>query len=204
MCEIYSNYKYATLLHIYHSNFTIDTLYHNTDYLNMIPNIYLNMNRGDWKCICGYLNYNIRTQCCKCKRSRSSQSKPKDWPCQCGEINFGYRTECRKCSRNKSGDPIINNNIVPKPGDWTCDCGDLNFASRVQCRRCTKLKPGELLQQNNDSLLCKICFDAPLQARLKTCGHLSTCTVCALQITSCPVCRTKYNPDTDIEPTYIS
>lgn len=79
------------------------------------------------------------------------------------------------------------------------DIGEVKFALRVQCRRCLKVKlnPQQVnSQQDNDTLLCKICFDAPLQARLKSCGHLSMCTVCAVRITSCPICRITYDPDT--------
>lgn len=141
----------------------------------------------------------------------------RDWTCSCGEVNFSYRTECRKCTKSTESNPTtinLNNLTLPRaPGskDWTCSCGEVNFSHRIACRKCIKSK--EPKESDNtravpatvqeDVLLCKICFDAQIQARLK-CGHMATCTACAFQMKMCPICRATYDPDTDIQTTYIS
>lgn len=181
---------------------------------------YRNMNRaqmkeGDWICSCGEMNFASRTECRKCTKSKI-YFKPGDWKCQCEDINFASRSKCRKCNHSKSGEIAdrnvrqrfqsqdLNQIIGQGSKDWNCSCGEVNFISRIQCRKCMKIKEGTNLHGEIDTLSCKICFDAPLQARIRTCGHLSMCTVCAARITSCPMCRSDHNPDSDIEPTYIS
>ena len=37
--------------------------------------------------------------------------------------------------------------------------------------------------------LCKICFEAEMDALLYNCGHVVACEECARQVSICPVCR---------------
>lgn len=41
----------------------------------------------------------------------------------------------------------------------------------------------------NDSELCKICMDNPVDCVMLECGHMCTCTTCGKQMAECPICR---------------
>lgn len=41
----------------------------------------------------------------------------------------------------------------------------------------------------NDSDLCKICMDNPVDCVMLECGHMCTCTTCGKQMAECPICR---------------
>lgn len=92
---------------------------------------------------------------------------------------------------------------------WDCSCGAKNITDESKCQSCGKQRENsqksklEISEESDNPLSCKICFDADVQARLP-CGHMATCTVCALRMNSCPICRKDYNPDTDVQTTYIS
>merc|ERR1711997_106082 len=40
-----------------------------------------------------------------------------------------------------------------------------------------------------DSDLCKICMDNPVDCVMLECGHMCTCTTCGKQMAECPICR---------------
>ena len=42
---------------------------------------------------------------------------------------------------------------------------------------------------DEDRVMCKICFDNPLQITFVPCGHFSTCSDCATRVVNCPICR---------------
>ena len=52
-----------------------------------------------------------------------------------------------------------------------------------------------------DSLMCKICLDAPIECVVLPCSHQCTCLACGKKIGICPICRKKVNI---IIRTYIS
>ncbi len=41
----------------------------------------------------------------------------------------------------------------------------------------------------DDSDLCKICMDNPVDCVMLECGHMCTCTTCGKQMAECPICR---------------
>ena len=40
-----------------------------------------------------------------------------------------------------------------------------------------------------ETRLCKVCFEAPLGAAFRPCGHACCCDACAAAQDRCPVCR---------------
>ena len=40
-----------------------------------------------------------------------------------------------------------------------------------------------------DSDLCKVCMDNPVDCVMLECGHMATCTDCGKQMNECPICR---------------
>ena len=60
------------------------------------------MEPGDWKCVCGSINFKRRNDCRGCARTKPtnlSVIKPGDKICrQCNEVNFASRFVCRKCN----------------------------------------------------------------------------------------------------------
>ena len=53
-----------------------------------------------------------------------------------------------------------------------------------------------------ETLKCKICLDRPVQTVLKPCGHSLMCTVCALSVKHCPICRQKIEESIRWFPTW--
>lgn len=54
-------------------------------------------------------------------------------------------------------------------------------------------KPIDLEEENRllkEAWLCKICMDNEVGIVFLPCGHLAACTVCALSLEDCPLCRT--------------
>ncbi len=167
------------------------------------------MERGDWKCGCGEVNFKKRTDCRKCK---TIKPKTNDWNCQCGELNFASRFNCRKCDSERFGPinkiAIIQNPIVVmKPGDWVCSndlCKEHNFKIRDICRKCNnpKIPEPKPKENNNDDEsednTCIICLDKPRAYAIIKCGHLCYCDTCGKNINKCPICREVYNPNSDL------
>lgn len=42
---------------------------------------------------------------------------------------------------------------------------------------------------SDDSNMCKICWDEPIDCVLLDCGHMTTCTACGKRLNECPICR---------------
>ncbi len=40
-----------------------------------------------------------------------------------------------------------------------------------------------------DSDLCKVCMDLPVDCVMLECGHMCTCIKCGKQMNECPICR---------------
>lgn len=51
---------------------------------------------------------------------------------------------------------------------------------------------------------CVICMDKPRAMVISVCGHLSMCDVCAFTQNKCPICRTPYNPDTQLIKVFMT
>ena len=49
-----------------------------------------------------------------------------------------------------------------------------------------------LQQQLDDAVLCKVCYDAPMDVVLWPCRHQCCCHSCSEQLTHCPVCRSEF------------
>lgn len=153
--------------------------------------------KGDWNCSCGELNFASRTNCRKCRKNKSgdqtqnnSNMKSGDWNCSCGELNFASRVICRKCHKDKCDDQSQN---MMKPGDWICSSCDLvNFGSRSVCYDCGT--PKVITQEET----CVICMERNIDTVITVCKHLGYCNLCALSMNKCPICRTKYDPDTQL------
>ena len=52
--------------------------------------------------------------------------------------------------------------------------------------------------QLEDATLCKICYDAPLDAVLFPCRHQCCCYGCSQQLNECPVCRAPFTSSVKI------
>lgn len=177
---------------------------------------------GDWKCNnCFLMNFKKRDKCHKChmskyaKQDRSSTTGQRvgDWTCECSEHNFASRTACRKCGKQKNGEQYMQVNKYEN-GDWYCadtNCKELNFKVRTACRKCGKDKITQqtvisddiTIQQttiSNDN--CIICMSEPKTQVITKCGHLCYCDVCGFNVDKCPICRTKYNPESDLLKIY--
>lgn len=112
----------------------------------------------DWKCSCGFTNYQFRSQCLQCQSQRNqgrvdgwSMStraeqafKQGDWQCTCGTHNFARRAECMTCmalrptprSDRPRGDRREATGRF-MAGDWLCSgCNGHNFRSRESCFAC--------------------------------------------------------------------
>ncbi len=186
---------------------------------------------GDWYCNnCSYRNFASRKTCSKCNHE-GRRSQDGDWNCVCGDRNFALRVLCRKCGKDRpsatactsttSSKPsaissiissisrvtgsflgTTNKPFVRKPGDWDCtECTTVNFASRVACFKCNKAKNDYVKSDADNS--CIICMEQDINVCIP-CGHLCCCYTCALNMDKCPVCRSPYDPDTQVIKTYAA
>jgi hypothetical protein len=172
------------------------------------------MEPGDWKCVCGEMNFKKRDICRKCRKSKP---KSGDWNCSCGEMNFASRTACRKCGNVRLQNPPLKPSFRPKPGDWICKqekCGEHNFGFRDICRKCLKpVRENPRSDSNNNStnqssdleseeITCVICLTESRTHAITKCGHLCYCGICGFNINKCPICRVEYDPDNDLIKIY--
>lgn len=173
---------------------------------------------GDWICAgCLTNNFASRTECFKCRKfkdtednKRQPEPRPGDWLCiNCLTNNFAGRTTCFKCDAGPKILDVVKQPTI-KPGDWLCpDCNCNNFGSRTVCYKCSKPRSNNNNSNNDekeeleDKTKCKICFDRDLSASIP-CGHLSMCYECAIQVSSCPICRAEYDKDIDIKKIVIN
>ncbi len=149
------------------------------------------MESGDWKCLCGEINFKRRTSCRKCGKLKKIEMKQGDWVCSnrsCGELNFANRSNCRNCNKEKEL------HIEVKPGDWICpnnDCKEHNFKFRDICRLCNTPKNSlqgekEDVVNSNEEDACVICLDQQKTHAIIKCGHLCYCGICGFNINKCP------------------
>lgn len=181
------------------------------------------MEAGDWKCSCGEVNFKKRNGCRKCGKSKNGTGRSGDWNCSCGELNFSSRSKCRKCDNSKPSNlgnslPYQQPKAEMKFGDWICPnnaCNEHNFKVRDICRKCNTPKssnnsnnnPNDNSNNPNDNLnntdnTCVVCLDQPKTHAIIKCGHLCYCGICGFNLDKCPICREKYNPDTDMIKIY--
>ena len=149
---------------------------------------------GDWICPnknCNEHNFNVRYHCRKCGTPNTQSAynifTGGDWVClNCNGYNFKIRDHCRKCGTSKNGiNPNPNSNPNPNPNSNP----NLN------------LNPTPNLNTDTtDDNVCIICFDNPKMYAITKCGHFCYCMQCGFNksITNCPICRVKYNPNTDL------
>jgi|SRR3989344_913761 len=181
------------------------------------PNIY---RTGDWVCDgCNQLNFASRRQCYNCSAKKKPEKKKGDWNCDCGTMNFASRSCCYKCGKNNTNSLPITLQMNPDvnlvqttssrrfPNDWVCACGTINFAIRSACFKCQKTKSDEVITTSHSSDSppnenCIICMDRPADTLISPCGHLGFCNLCSLSMNKCPVCRTSYDPDTQLIKVY--
>lgn len=169
----------------------------------------------DWICPqCGNDNFGSRDKCkkCGCFRSKALKSnsnsdlviKKGDWNCSCGELNFASRTNCRKCNKEKNNTNKDNQQKIEiKPGDWWCkSCEEMNFGTRIKCYKCGTEK--ERLNPEKTDGQCVICMERDADMCIKICGHVICCSICIQQIDYCPMCKKKYDKNTDLMRVYKS
>lgn len=130
-----------------------------------------------------------------------------DWDCpQCGlKQVFGSRDKCPSCGcfRSKA-------KMSKKPGDWDCSsCGKHNFAKRDRCYACGKEKsvvPASPAPSLGGGSTCSICLTNTPCMLIKPCKHCCTCKECMEQLNTgeCPMCRTLFIKDVDVEEIFIS
>jgi len=130
-----------------------------------------------------------------------------DWDClQCGQKQiFGSKDKCNNCGCFRSkGIPshLANKAIVSvtKPGDWTCICGINNFAKRDKCFKCNAPRN----TSKEETKVCVVCMERPLEVLIKPCKHICMCFVCSQAISNCPVCRSSYDVQNDVEKVFLS
>ncbi len=131
-----------------------------------------------------------------------------DWNCpECNRKDiFGSKDKCPSCGcyRSKAFKNKSENPVERKPGDWNClTCTGMNFGTRTQCFKCgTPKVPTTTPTSDEDTKLCKICFDRELSAGIP-CGHICMCYECAISTSSCPICRSEYNNNFDIKKIFL-
>ncbi|XP_068671646.1 E3 ubiquitin-protein ligase MYLIP-like [Montipora foliosa] len=82
----------------------------------------------------------------------------------------------RRVLYKRGCDPIQNNNATVRFKEAeTCD----SHAAQLQ----------EQLTKMEDSFKCKICMDHQIDTVFCPCGHMVSCSVCATNVKSCPICR---------------
>jgi hypothetical protein len=182
------------------------------------------MEPGDWKCVCGSINFKKRNNCRDCDKAKPLSLRPGDRICEkCNDIIFASRSSCRKCNPDSNNKPNIiqieQKNFSVRAGDWYCSnegCHELNFSSRLSCRKCHLIKPDGLSQNTSersnsknsvsltadDKDTCVVCLDKPKTCVLLKCRHLCVCDTCGYALDKCPICRYPYNPDKDIMKVY--
>lgn len=171
------------------------------------------MNSKDWKCPqCGDNVFGSKDKCrCGCFRSKAKREG--DWNCpKCNFSIFASKSTCFKCGTSREVFPSISAKAVIKTGDWICDgCTTHNFASRTACFKCSKAKAYVAPQEAplaaagaSAASECVICMDKPPAMVISVCGHLSLCDVCAFTQNKCPICRTPYNPDTQLIKVFMT
>ena len=111
-----------------------------------------------------------------------------DWSCECGSVNHAYRSKCYKCDRIKS---VCRFNTIKSASDIPISNIPVNGAFVYN-----------EIDDINDDKACKICFERLIDTRVP-CGHICMCMVCANAVKSCPICRAPYNPDKDIQKSYL-
>lgn len=140
-----------------------------------------------------------------------SAREPGDWMCMsCNSprFNFKSRKTCRDCGAKKNVVATADSSIPKREaGDWMCGvCNSqrFNFKSRTTCRDCGADKnqspatvamdtvESKPLQDFQATKECVVCMDAQKQVVLP-CGHYDLCNNCAVMLTSCPVCKAKYD-----------
>lgn len=50
-----------------------------------------------------------------------------------------------------------------------------------------------LIRIETSSVLCKVCMDSNITMMFLPCKHMITCSLCALVLLTCPICRTPIN-----------
>lgn len=173
---------------------------------------------GDWKCSrsgCGGINFASRAKCRDCGAAKPSAgssppqpAKRGDWTCSCTFNNFASRTTCRLCAKARPPQPPSSTSAPEQRlGDWPCSCSFMNFGSRTACYSCGKARESttttetdEEASQDNE---CVVCMDAPRNALIATCRHLSMCTVCIQSVDKCPICRAEFTAS-NIIPIFIA
>ena len=56
----------------------------------------------------------------------------------------------------------------------------------------------KIINNFEDKMLCKICFEEKLSICLLPCAHVITCKKCSLNLQHCPTCRKKINTKLNI------
>ena len=156
------------------------------------------LEKNDWVCVCGVINFGKRKICVRCGRSKGNQEKiidnsiPRagDWWCPCGEMNFSKRKKCRKCDRTD-----YNQRILDRPGDWNCGkCHSNNLGFRDICFKCCNVRDNF----TQDEKLCVICGENERRVAIIKCGHLCLCDVCSFVMDKCPKCEMGYKAEEDL------
>ncbi len=65
----------------------------------------------------------------------------------------------------------------------------------------SKTVDGMDLYESNGT--CIICFDRSINTSITVCGHFGFCFECASSMNSCPICRIGYDPNTNLQRTFM-
>lgn len=89
---------------------------------------------------------------------------------------------------------------------------EFSFGTVYGPKMARRIKSGDVITETiiftltetyeSDESICVVCFDRNRQTTVRTCGHYALCTACALNLSMCPICRTPYEPDTDLITTF--
>jgi len=118
------------------------------------------------------------------------------YPAHYGSRQQQQHTEIKEATDHSNTNTITSKAISPahpsQPNSASLSASSPHPAAGVASRPLQASASAPVSGETEDESLCKICYDAPMDAVLFPCRHQCCCYACSEQLHECPVCRTPF------------